>query len=52
VPAARGAERYVVIPHSFLAAIEDEIDNSYARDFTVQPLGTTLEQGGEQVVPA
>jgi putative ABC transport system permease protein len=38
--------------HSFLAAIEDEIDNSYARDFTVQPLGTSLELGGEQVVPA
>jgi putative ABC transport system permease protein len=37
---------------SFLGAIEDEIDRSFARDFTVQPLGTPLDAGGEQVVPA
>jgi len=37
---------------SFLGAIEDEIDAGYARDFTVQPLGSALEDGGEQVVPA
>ena len=37
---------------SFLGAIEDEIDAGYARDFTVQPLGGSLETGGEQVVPA
>jgi putative ABC transport system permease protein len=37
---------------SFLGAIDDQIDASFARDLTVQPLGTPLENGGEQVVPA
>jgi putative ABC transport system permease protein len=36
---------------SFLGAIDGQIDRNFARDFTVQPLGTPLERGGEQVVP-
>jgi putative ABC transport system permease protein len=37
---------------SFLGAIDDAIDRGYARDLTVQPLGSVLEDGGAQVVPA
>jgi putative ABC transport system permease protein len=36
---------------SFLGAIEEQIDRNFARDLTVQPLGTPLERGGEQAVP-
>jgi putative ABC transport system permease protein len=36
---------------SFLGAIDEQIDRNFARDFTVQPLGTPLERGGEQAVP-
>ena len=36
---------------SFMNSIKDQIDSSFARDFTVQPLGMPLNAGGEQVVP-
>jgi putative ABC transport system permease protein len=36
---------------SFMDSIRDQIDSSFARDITVQPLGTPLRAGGEQVVP-
>ena len=37
---------------SFLNTIESQIDSAYARDFTVAPIGTALEDYGEQTVPA
>jgi putative ABC transport system permease protein len=36
---------------SFMGSIHDQIDRNFARDFTVQPLGTPLARGGEQTVP-
>jgi putative ABC transport system permease protein len=36
---------------SFMGSIHDQIDTYYARDFTIQPLGTPIERGGEQIVP-
>jgi putative ABC transport system permease protein len=34
---------------SFVGSIEDQIDQAYARDFTIQPAGTSLNQGGGPV---
>ncbi len=36
---------------SFVGTIEDQIDKSFARDFTVQAQGFTIEQGGGPGVP-
>jgi len=36
---------------SFVGTIQDQIDNSYARDLTVQAQGFSLEQGGGPGVP-
>ena len=36
---------------SFVGTIEDQIDKAFARDFTVQAQGFTLEQGGGPGVP-
>ena len=36
---------------SFIGTIEDQIDRAFARDFTVQAQGFTLEQGGGPGVP-
>ena len=34
------------ISASFLGTISDQVDQTYARDFTVQPIGQPLDQGG------
>jgi len=36
---------------SFVGTIEDQVDQAFARDFTVQAQGFTLEQGGGPGVP-
>ena len=36
---------------SFVATIEDQMDRAFARDFTVQAQGFTIEQGGGPGVP-
>jgi putative ABC transport system permease protein len=35
---------------SFIGTIRDQIDRGYARDVTVQPAGSALEQGGAQTI--
>jgi putative ABC transport system permease protein len=37
---------------SFLSTIDSQIDSAFTRDFTVTPIGTALEDAGEQTVPA
>ena len=36
---------------SFIGTINDQIDKAFARDFTVQAQGFTIEQGGGPGVP-
>jgi putative ABC transport system permease protein len=36
---------------SFLNTVKSQIDSAYARDFTIAPIGTALEDAGEQSVP-
>jgi putative ABC transport system permease protein len=39
------------MPSSFVGTIEDQLDQAFARDFTVQAQGFTIEQGGGPGVP-
>ncbi len=37
---------------SFLGSINDQVDQAYARDFTVQHIGLPVEQGGGPIAPS
>jgi putative ABC transport system permease protein len=41
-----------VLSGSFLGTINDQIDATYARDFTISAQGTTLQTGGQSIAPA
>jgi putative ABC transport system permease protein len=39
------------ISSSFLGTISDQVDRTYVRDFTLQPVGMPLDQGGGPIAP-